>query len=85
MPRLVEVCAQEYDEEAEGACEAMLLFWYAGEGDAVTAEQDLAEIETAKAVVVVKAPATGVLQEILVREGDAVQPAQKLALIRCDD
>lgn len=84
MPRLLDVCAQEYDEEAEGACEAMLLFWYAGEGDPVVAGQDLAEIETAKAVVVVRAPATGVLQEVLVREGDAVQPAQKLAVIRCD-
>ena len=81
MARLVEVWAQDAPDEAGSGCEAMLLFWYAGEGDAVTEDQDLAEIETAKAVVVVKAPASGVLREVLVREGDAVGPGQKLAVI----
>ncbi len=84
MSHLVEVYAPEDPEEAGSGCEAMLLFWYVGEGDPVTAEQDLAEIETAKAVVVLKAPATGVLQEVVVREGDPVRPAQKLAVVRCD-
>jgi len=78
---LVDVLADEQPEEEQSACEAMLLFWYKGEGEAVVEDEDLAEIETAKAVVVVKAPASGVMQEILVREGDAVQPGQKLAVI----
>ena len=85
MSRLVDVTAEAYEEQAEGACEAILLFWYVNEGDAVVADQDLAEIETAKAVVVVKAPATGVLAEVQVREGDAVLPGDKLAVIRTDD
>jgi len=63
----------------------MLLFWYVDEGNAVAEEDDLAEIETAKAVVVVKAPASGILREVLVREGDAVNPGQKLAVIECPD
>jgi pyruvate/2-oxoglutarate dehydrogenase complex dihydrolipoamide acyltransferase (E2) component len=84
LPRLVDVCAPESDPESEAACEAVLLFWYAGEGYRVVADQDLAEIETAKAVVVVKAPSGGVLQEVLVREGDAVDAAQRPAVIRCE-
>ena len=63
----------------------MLLFWYVDEGNAVAEEDDLAEIETAKAVVVVKAPASGILRKVLVREGDAVNPGQKLAVIECID
>ncbi len=62
-----------------------MLFWYPEVGDAVEADADLAEIETAKAVVVVKAPVGGVIKEILVREGDAVEPQQKLAVIECPD
>ena len=85
MSSLVDVRAEDYDEEAQGACEAMLLFWYAEVGGAVEADQDLAEIETAKAVVVVKAPASGRLREILVREGDAVRPGQRLAVIECSE
>jgi pyruvate/2-oxoglutarate dehydrogenase complex dihydrolipoamide acyltransferase (E2) component len=63
----------------------MLLFWYVDEGAAVVEEEDLAEIETAKAVLVVKAPASGVLRQVLVREGDAVHPGQQLAAIECPD
>jgi len=63
----------------------MLLFWYVAEGEAVTEGDDLAEIETAKAVVVVKASASGVIKEILVREGDAVESAQRLAVLECPD
>ncbi|MBM3472687.1 MAG: biotin/lipoyl-binding protein [Armatimonadetes bacterium] len=63
----------------------MLLFWYVDEGSAVVEEEDLAEIETAKAVVIVKAPASGVLRQVLVREGDAVDPGQTLAVIECPD
>ena len=47
--------------------------------------QEMAEIESAKAVLIVKAPATGVVSEILVHEGDAVNPGQKLAVLECAD
>jgi len=81
VPRLIDVRAPEQEKEELAACEAILLFWYMNEGDSVAAEQDLAEIETAKAVIVVKAPENGVLREVLVREGDPVEPGQKLATI----
>jgi len=85
LPRLMDILADEQLEEEQTSCEAMLLFWYVGEGDWVAEGDDLAEIETAKAVVVVKAPAAGVLREVLVREGDAVGSAQKLAVLECPE
>ena len=81
LARMVPVTADEYTEEDQTSCEATLLFWYVGTGQEVAAGDDLAEIETAKAVVVVKAPADGTLAEMLIEEGGAVQPGQTLALI----
>lgn len=78
---LVEVRASAYDDPG---CEPMLLFWYAGEGEPVFEGQDLCEIESAKAVVVVTAPATGTLSEVLVAEGEQVSSEQLLARIRCE-
>ncbi|HJN18871.1 MAG TPA: biotin/lipoyl-containing protein [Armatimonadota bacterium] len=85
MARLIDVLSDDLTEEDQTSCEAVMLFWYPEVGDAVEADADLAEIETAKAVVVVKAPVGGVIKEILVREGDAVEPQQKLAVIECPD
>lgn len=76
---LVEVRAPQYDRDS--GCEPMLLFWYAQPGDTVVEGQDLCEIETAKAVVVIAAPCGGVLQEIVVGEGQAVESEQLLARI----
>ena len=76
--RTVEVRAEEFDDRG---CEPMLLFWYVNAGDQVEAGQDLCEIETAKAVFVVQAPEAGVVKEILVGEGDAVESAQLLARV----
>jgi biotin carboxyl carrier protein len=75
---LVDVCAEEFDESQ---CEAMLLFWHFEEGKAVRKGDELAEVETAKAVFVIEAPADGILSRILVREGDAVGSGQRLATI----
>jgi len=81
----LDITFDEMTDEEQTSCEAMLLFWYVTEGDSVAEGEDLAEIETAKAVVVVKAPAAGTLRDVLVREGDAVAPAQKLATLECPD
>ncbi len=85
MGRLVDVMSDDQSEDEQTSCEAVMLFWYPNEGDTVEADADLAEIETAKAVVVVKSPASGVVKQILVREGDAVEPKQKLAVIEVAD
>jgi pyruvate/2-oxoglutarate dehydrogenase complex dihydrolipoamide acyltransferase (E2) component len=85
LARLIDVRADEYTEEQETSCEATLLFWYVGLGDTVGAGSDLAEVETAKAVIVVTAPEGGRLVEILVPEGEPVHPAQRLAVLECSD
>lgn len=77
---LTEVRAPQYD--GDSGCEPMLLFWYAQPGDTVVEGQDLCEIETAKAVVVITAPCGGVLEDILVGESQPVESEQLLARIR---
>jgi pyruvate/2-oxoglutarate dehydrogenase complex dihydrolipoamide acyltransferase (E2) component len=81
MPEeLIELRGEEFDESM--GCEPMLLFWYANEGEAVVEGQDLCEIESAKAVTVVTAPADGVLAEVLVKESEPVGSGQLLARLR---
>ena len=76
--QLVEIRAEKYDKPG---CEPMMLFWYVVAGDRVEEGQDLCEVETAKAVTVVQAPASGVLAEILVGEGEPVESEQVLGRI----
>ncbi len=74
----IAVRADEFDDRR---CEPMLLFWYVAVGEPVIEGQDLCEIETAKAVLVVTAPASGTLAEVCVAEGEAVESRQVLARI----
>lgn len=76
----VDIMADAYDEAS--GCEPMLLFWYVETGAPVVEGQELCEIESAKAVVVITAPCSGVLTEILVHESDAVASAQILGRIQ---
>ncbi len=55
--------------------------WFKGEGDAVTEDEEIAEVEAEKVTVTVVAPATGVLSKILVPPGDTVPVFTVLALI----
>jgi pyruvate/2-oxoglutarate dehydrogenase complex dihydrolipoamide acyltransferase (E2) component len=58
--------------------------WHKAVGDAVEAGDIIAEIETAKTTNELEAPATGVLKEILVGEGEIAEVRQVLALIESD-
>lgn len=75
---VVEVRGQEYDETI--GCEPMLLFWYVEDGSTVVEGQDLCEIESAKAVFVIQANASGRV-EIVANEGDAIASDHLLARI----
>lgn len=77
MSATIEIRSEEFDEGL--GCEPMLLFWYANEGDTVVEGQDLCEIESAKAVTVITAPAEGLLSAILVKESEPVGSGQLLA------
>ena len=56
----------------EGLTEADIVAWKVSEGDTVSVNQVLVEIETAKSVVELPSPFEGTVQEILVAEGDTV-------------
>jgi len=56
----------------EGLTEAEIVRWLVAEGDMVTEDQPVAEVETDKAVVEVPAPVNGTVREILAEEGEMV-------------
>ncbi|MBT3071355.1 2-oxoglutarate dehydrogenase complex dihydrolipoyllysine-residue succinyltransferase [Rhodomicrobium sp. Az07] len=56
----------------ESVTEATVGRWFKKPGDAVKADEALAELETDKVTLEVNAPAAGVIAEILVKEGETV-------------
>lgn len=68
-------------ELGEGIEKATVSFWYCKEGQEVKEGEDLVEVATDKATFNVPCPATGVLAEILVQEGDSVNLGEPLAVI----
>jgi 2-oxoglutarate dehydrogenase E2 component (dihydrolipoamide succinyltransferase) len=56
----------------ESVTEATIGRWFKQEGEAVTADEPLVELETDKVTIEVPAPAAGVLSEIAVRDGETV-------------
>lgn len=53
-----------------------LVRWLVDVGEAVQEGQELAEVEADKAVFVIEAPASGVLQAVLVPGGGRARPGQ---------
>jgi 2-oxoglutarate dehydrogenase E2 component (dihydrolipoamide succinyltransferase) len=56
----------------ESVTEATVGKWFKKPGDAVKADEALAELETDKVTLEVNAPAAGVISEIIVKEGETV-------------
>ncbi|KAG7541335.1 Dihydrolipoamide succinyltransferase [Arabidopsis thaliana x Arabidopsis arenosa] len=50
-------------------------------GERVQADEAIAQIETDKVTIDIASPASGVIQEFLVKEGDTVEPGTKVAII----
>ena len=61
--------------------EGTITKWLRSEGDAVTADEPLLEISTDKVDTEVPSPASGVLGQVLVQEGETVDVGTKLAVI----
>ena len=57
----------------ESVTEATIARWMKKEGDAVSADEPLVELETDKVSVEVPAPGAGVLSSIAAQEGDTVE------------
>ncbi len=61
--------------------EGTITKWLKQEGEAIEADEPLLEISTDKVDTEVPSPGTGVLQQILVPEGETVEVGAKLAVI----
>jgi 2-oxoglutarate dehydrogenase E2 component (dihydrolipoamide succinyltransferase) len=65
----------------ESVADATLVAWRKAPGQAVSREENLADLETDKVVLEVPAPADGVLREIKVQAGTSVKSGDLLAVI----
>ena len=68
-------------ELGEGIESASVTFWYFKEGDTVKDKDDLVELATDKATFNLPSPCSGVLKQILLKEGDTVKVSEILANI----
>ena len=68
----------------ESVTEGTITRWFKAVGDAVTEDEPLFEVSTDKVDTEVPAPASGVLSEIRVQEGDTVDVGTVLAVLGDD-
>jgi pyruvate/2-oxoglutarate dehydrogenase complex dihydrolipoamide acyltransferase (E2) component len=68
-----------------GMTEGTIVAWLKKEGDVVTEDEEIAEVEAEKATVMVVAPETGTLVKILVQPEETVPVFTALALIEGED
>jgi pyruvate/2-oxoglutarate dehydrogenase complex dihydrolipoamide acyltransferase (E2) component len=68
----------------EGIATADIGDWLVAEGDRVVEHQDLVEIQTDKAMVVIPCPVTGVVTRLCAREGDTLDVGAVLAVFMAD-
>ncbi len=65
----------------ESVSDATLVAWHKQTGEAVARDENLVDLETDKVVLEVPAPAAGVLQEILIKDGATVTAGDVLAIL----
>ncbi len=65
----------------ESVADATIATWHKKIGDKVTRDENIVDLETDKVVLEVPAPADGILEEILFKEGDTVTSGELLARI----
>ena len=68
-----------------GMSEGTVTEWLKKVGDKVTEDEPLAEIEAEKATQELESPATGILSEILVQQGEEAKVRSVLAIIETED
>jgi pyruvate dehydrogenase E2 component (dihydrolipoamide acetyltransferase) len=68
----------------EGIATAEIIAWQVAEGDRVSEHQDLVEIQTDKATVVIPCPATGVVTRLCGEVGDTIDVGAVLAVFEAE-
>ncbi|WP_086149402.1 dihydrolipoamide acetyltransferase family protein [Cellulosimicrobium sp. KWT-B] len=71
-------------DAGEGLTEAEIVHWHVAVGDTVTVNQTIVEIETAKSLVELPSPYTGVVTEILTPEGTTVEVGVPIIVVDTD-
>ncbi|MBD7998491.1 MULTISPECIES: dihydrolipoamide acetyltransferase family protein [Oerskovia] len=71
-------------DAGEGLTEAEIVQWHVAVGDEVTVNQTIVEIETAKSLVELPSPYTGVVTELLAAEGDTVEVGVPIIVVDTD-
>jgi len=68
----------------EGLTEAEIVSWKVAPGDTVSVNQVICEIETAKSVVELPCPFSGVVEELLAKEGDTVEVGKPIISVQSE-
>ncbi len=68
----------------EGLTEAEIVSWKVAPGDKVSVNQVICEIETAKSIVELPCPFSGVVEELLAKEGDTVEVGKPIISVQSD-
>lgn len=71
-------------DAGEGLTEAEIVQWHVAVGDAVEVNQTIVEIETAKSLVELPSPYTGVIAQIITPEGTTVEVGAPIIVIDTD-
>ncbi len=66
----------------ESVADATVSAWHKKAGDAVTRDENLVDLETDKVVLEVPAPADGILEKIVIAEGETVTTGTVIGIIR---
>jgi 2-oxoglutarate dehydrogenase E2 component (dihydrolipoamide succinyltransferase) len=75
---MIEVLAKGLGKNVD---EATVKTWFVEEGDAVAEGDDLVELAMEDSVVMISAPATGVMAEVCIDEDETVQRDEVLCII----
>jgi pyruvate dehydrogenase E2 component (dihydrolipoamide acetyltransferase) len=68
----------------EGLTEAEIVSWKVAPGDKVSVNQVICEIETAKSIVELPCPFSGVVEELLAKEGDTVEVGKPIISVQAE-
>ncbi len=66
----------------ESVSDATVAKWYKKEGDSISRDENLVDLETDKVMLEVPAPKDGVVEKIVAKEGEVVKADQILALLK---
>src|SRR3989338_293667 len=69
----------------EGLSEGEIVKWLLKEGNIVKEDQNVLEIETAKAIVEIPCPKAGIVKKLLFKEGDVVKVGEALFVIETQE